>query len=99
MKSDDPLFRPCQMVVGPDGAMYVVDWRTDSGGAGRLWGDGKNGRIYRITWAGVGDEPALPRRAMDSWARVAKQEDEALVKALAGEDAGDRAAAMTELRQ
>ena len=33
--------------------MYVCDWRTDSGGAGRLWGDGKHGRIYRVTWAGT----------------------------------------------
>src|SRR5262249_15128135 len=47
---DDELFRPCQMVVGPDGAMYVVDWRTNSGGAGKLWGDGVHGRIYRLTW-------------------------------------------------
>ncbi len=29
MKSDDPLFRPCQMVTGPDGAIYVCDWRTE----------------------------------------------------------------------
>ena len=63
IKSDDPLFRPCQMVTGPDGAMYVCDWRTNSGGAGKLSGDGKHGRIYRITWAGTKDAPALPRRA------------------------------------
>ena len=62
LKSDDPLFRPCQMVTGPDGAIYVCDWRTDSGGAGKLSGDGKHGRIYRITWAGTKDSPALPRR-------------------------------------
>src|SRR5262245_49744625 len=48
LKSNDRLFRPCEMVIGPDGAMYVCDWRTDSGGAGRLWGDGQHGRIYRI---------------------------------------------------
>ena len=29
LKSDDPLFRPCQMVTGPDGAIYVCDWRTE----------------------------------------------------------------------
>ena len=63
MKSDDPLFRPCQMVTGPDGAIYVCDWRTNSGGAGKLSGDGINGRIYRITWAGTDGQPrpAPPR--------------------------------------
>lgn len=70
LKSDDPLFRPCQMVTGPDGAVYVVDWRTDSGGAGRLSGDGEHGRIYRITWAGDEKTPAIPRRAMDTWAKL-----------------------------
>lgn len=52
LKSDDPLFRPCQMITGPDGAIYVCDWRTDSGGAGKLSGDGVHGRIYRVSWAG-----------------------------------------------
>jgi putative membrane-bound dehydrogenase-like protein len=70
LKSNDPLFRPCQMVTGPDGAVYVVDWRTDSGGAGRLSGDGEHGRIYRITWAGDGKTSAIPRRPMDTWAKA-----------------------------
>src|SRR5262249_16901494 len=62
LSASDDLFRPCQMVAGPDGAIYVVDWRTNSGGAGQLWGDGQHGRIYRITWAGTKDEPALAPR-------------------------------------
>src|SRR5208337_411168 len=87
LKSDDPLFRPCQMVVGPDGAMYIVDWRTDSGGAGRLWGDGKNGRIYRVTWSGTREDPAIAPRSMDSWDKIGKMSDEDLLKTLASPDA------------
>ena len=75
------------MVAGPDGAMYVVDWRTDSGGAGRLWGDGKHGRIYRVTWGGTKDEPALALRGLDSWDAIGKLSDEELLKALARPDA------------
>jgi quinoprotein glucose dehydrogenase len=70
MRSDDGLFRPCQAVMGPDGAIYIVDWRTDSGGAGRLSGDGQHGRIYRLTWAGLVGSPEIPRQAMDTWSRV-----------------------------
>jgi quinoprotein glucose dehydrogenase len=99
MKSDDPLFRPCQMVTGPDGAIYVVDWRTDSGGAGRLSGDGVHGRIYRLTWAGSSDQPALPRRQMDSWARLVKLDDKDLVNALASPGATDRYHIQEELRR
>ena len=84
LKSDDPLFRPCQMILGPDGAMYVCDWRTDSGGAGRLWGDGVHGRIYRLSWAGTADQPALPLRRMDSWAEFSpKASFETLMQGLA----------------
>jgi putative membrane-bound dehydrogenase-like protein len=70
MKSDDPLFRPCQMVTGPDGAVYVCDWRTDSGGAGKLWGDGAHGRIYKLSWAGTAKDTALPLRPMNTWAAL-----------------------------
>ncbi len=97
MKSDDPLFRPCQMVTGPDGAIYVCDWRTNSGGAGKLSGDGVNGRIYRLTWVGTKDSPALPRRGMDSWAKITKQTDVELLKTLAAPDLTDRVQARKEL--
>jgi putative membrane-bound dehydrogenase-like protein len=97
MKSDDPLFRPCQMITGPDGAVYVCDWRTNSGGAGKLFGDGEHGRIYRITWNGTKDSPALPRRGMDSWAKLKKLNDADLMKALAAPDFTDRVEARKEL--
>jgi putative membrane-bound dehydrogenase-like protein len=97
MKSDDPLFRPCQMVTGPDGAIYVCDWRTDSGGAGKLSGDGVHGRVYRITWVGTNEHPALPRRGMDSWAKIKSLPDDKLVDALSLPDMTDRVEARKEL--
>jgi putative membrane-bound dehydrogenase-like protein len=90
LKSDDPRFRPCQAVVGSDGAIYVVDRRGDDG-------NGERGRIYRITWAGTKDQPALPPRPMDSWAEVAKLPDDDLVKALCGDDGSVRERARREL--
>jgi putative membrane-bound dehydrogenase-like protein len=97
LKTEDPLFRPCQMVTGPDGAMYVCDWRTNSGGAGKLSGDGVHGRIYRITWVGDSETPALPRRDMDSWAKIRALPDAKLVEALARPDLTDRVEARKEL--
>ena len=97
LKTEDPLFRPCQMVTGPDGAIYVCDWRTNSGGAGKLSGDGIHGRIYRITWVGNSETPALPRREMDSWAKIQLLPDDKLVDALARPDLTDRVEARKEL--
>jgi putative membrane-bound dehydrogenase-like protein len=97
LKSDDPLFRPCQMIIGPDGAIYVCDWRTDSGGAGKLAGDGQHGRIYRITWTGTPEHPELPRRAMDSWWRLRQLPTPQLIEALARPDLTDRVEARKEL--
>ena len=90
-KSDDPMFRPCQMVTGPDGAIYVCDWRTDSGGAGKLWGNGVNGRIYRITHTGY------PRRGMESWAKLRKLPDDKLVEQLNAPNFTDRMEVKKEL--
>ncbi len=97
MKSTNPLFRPCQMITGPDGAIYVCDWATDSGGAGKLSGDGKHGRIYRITWTGTKSNPAIARRGMDSWSKIKKQSTEELLKSLAAPDMTDRVEARKEL--
>jgi putative membrane-bound dehydrogenase-like protein len=51
LDSHDPWFRPVDQLVGPDGAVYVVDWHDKR--ASHLdprdnW-DRSNGRIYRIT--------------------------------------------------
>ncbi len=86
MQSDDPLFRPCQAVLGPDGAIYIVDWRTDSGGAGRLFGDGEHGRIYRLTWSGIEGAPAIERGTNDAWAQVATMTTGELLRLLDTED-------------
>jgi quinoprotein glucose dehydrogenase len=95
--NDDPLFRPCQMVTGPDGAIYVCDWRTDSGGAGRLSGDGKNGRIYRMRWIGTPTQPAIPLRGMDSWAKIIALPTPELVSQLDSPNLTDRVEARKEL--
>jgi putative membrane-bound dehydrogenase-like protein len=97
MRANDPLFRPCQMVLGPDGAMYVCDWRTDSGGAGKLWGDTKHGRIYRLSWKGTKQEPAIALRGLDAWAKIAKQSDEDLFKTLDSDNFSDRLRAQQEI--
>ncbi len=97
LKSDDPLFRPCQMIVGPDGAIYVCDWRTNSGGAGKLSGDGKHGRIYRIRWTGTATQPAIPLRPIDSWWKIRQLPDDRLVEALGRPDLTDRVEARKEL--
>lgn len=86
LKGDDPLFRPCQMTAGPDGAMYIV-----------LAGDGKHGRILRVSWAGTKEQAALPPRPRDSWWKVVRQSDDDLLQTLGSADGSDRARAQREL--
>jgi putative membrane-bound dehydrogenase-like protein len=97
LSSDDPLFRPDDAEVGPDGALYVLDWRTDSGGAGQHWGNGKTGRIYRMTWSGTDQEPARKTFPHDRFARLAAAEPEALGEALKSDDGVTRRAASLEI--
>jgi putative membrane-bound dehydrogenase-like protein len=105
LTAKDPLFRPCQMVLGPDGAMYICDWRSNCGSAGQWDGDNKHGRIYRVSWAGTGkktedgeeEQPALPLRGMDSWAKITGSSDNALLNTLASEEFSFRQRAQREL--
>ncbi len=51
IKSTDPCFRPVDVKLGPDGAVYVCDWYDDQvkhfvSADGKF--DDSNGRIYRI---------------------------------------------------
>jgi putative membrane-bound dehydrogenase-like protein len=48
--SQDPWFRPVDCLIGPDGALYVVDWydkRADHVDPRDTW-DRSNGRIYKV---------------------------------------------------
>lgn len=64
LASKDPWFRPVNFYVGPDGAMYLVDyyrqivehpeWMSDEiNNSGALYNGTDKGRIYRITKKGA----------------------------------------------
>ncbi len=64
LASTDAWFRPVQFYVGPDGALYVLDyyrqiiehpeWMSDSmNNSGALYNGSDKGRIYRITPTGT----------------------------------------------
>jgi putative membrane-bound dehydrogenase-like protein len=62
VKSSHNWFRPADVGVGIDGALYVADW-TDPGVGGHATGDKDlakiSGRIYRV--APKGNKPAAPK--------------------------------------
>ena len=86
MESDDDLFRPIQAVSGPDGAIYILDWHTDSGGAGKSWGDGKHGRLYRLSWSGSPAHPKIELGDRDAWRKQSEASDTTLIEQLDSDD-------------
>ena len=74
-------FRPRQVVVGPDGALYIVDGRGATG---------KGGRVYRLQDS-KGELPKLNRSA-----KVMGETDENLSKSLCSEDATVRSTSQAE---
>ncbi len=64
LASRDAWFRPCQFYIGPDGALFVLDyyrqiiehpeWMSDEvNKSGALYNGSRQGRIYRITPSGT----------------------------------------------
>jgi putative membrane-bound dehydrogenase-like protein len=67
--SNDKWFRPVDTLIGPDGALYVVDWydaRANHVDPRDNW-DKTNGRIYRIAHK---DAPRMPRPALSKLSSV-----------------------------
>jgi putative heme-binding domain-containing protein len=76
--SDDPWFRPVDIKLGPDGALYVADFYNRIIGhyevplthPGR---DRERGRIWRIVYKGK-DGSANPRRLRPDWTKASVAE-------------------------
>jgi quinoprotein glucose dehydrogenase len=94
---DEGLFRPSDAELGPDGALYVLDWRTYSGGSARMFGDALHGRIYRITWTGTKEEPARATTPWNGWRQIPTLGTQPLLERLAAPAFRDRLVAKQEL--
>ena len=77
----DAAFQPRQVVVGPDGALYILDGRGTSG---------KGGRVYRIQ----GSKSEMLK--LNRLAKINEESDENLLKSLCLEDATVRGKAQAE---
>jgi len=100
LKSDDPWFRPVDIKLGPDGALYVADFYNRIIGhyevplnhPGR---DRDRGRIWRIVYRGTDkDNPNKPVMPRTDWTTIGVDE---LVKDLAHPNLAVRTIATNQL--
>ncbi len=97
VRSRDPLFQPCQIMTGPDGAMYLRDRAVQTVWPGQPVTPKREGRLYRLSWTGGPAHPGLPLRSLTSWSRFAGQGGADLIKSLGSADFSDRLYAQQEL--
>jgi putative heme-binding domain-containing protein len=93
--SDHVAFRPIDVKIGPDGAIYIADWYNPIIQHGEVdfrdeRRDHTHGRIWRVTWKGA------PRR---DFKPVSTRSNTELFEALRSEDGIERQSAKQILRQ
>jgi glucose/arabinose dehydrogenase len=98
VRSTDANFTPWQVLIGPDGAIYVLDnclhhspatepfdWRADKG------------RLFRLSWKGGPASPGIALKSASSWSTIAPMNGAQLINALAAAEGTDRQLAQREL--
>jgi putative heme-binding domain-containing protein len=98
LSCDDPWFRPVDLELGPDGAIYMADfynriighYEVPLDNPGR---DRERGRIWRISYRGSNNAPALPPQHYD----LSKANANQLVQELGNPNITLRMQAMNEL--
>ncbi|MFO1062494.1 MAG: PVC-type heme-binding CxxCH protein [Pirellulales bacterium] len=95
MTSDDPWFRPVDIQLGPDGAMYVADFYNKIIGHYEVplthpERDRNSGRLWRIRYVGTGSEPKTPTTKLSPWELLS----DAHLQALASDNAALRQQAL-----
>jgi putative membrane-bound dehydrogenase-like protein len=86
--SSDKWYRPSDVCIAPDGAVFVADW-YDPGVGGHGMGDVTRGRVYRL--APTGNKPTIPKVDLAS--------NEGILAALGSANLAVRHMAMAKLNE
>ena len=97
VRSTDRTFTPWQVVIGPDGAIYVLDSLGRNTSNENQIAKKRDGRLFRLSWKGGPAHPDIPLKTISSWSKVASMNGAELIKNLAAPNCTDKQLAQREL--